>query len=83
MVVNTLGDMEEHTCSSKMNSEYDENYFHATAHANEGKFNCSVPFHPAIAYMRTGRTIEICNNSLTGGKAFFQLRCYGGATETH
>ena len=53
-----------------MNHDYDKTLYGKIANENQEHFNCSVPFHPSITSQRTGNTIEICNNSETGKKAY-------------
>lgn len=71
LTVNTLGDLERHTCNSEMNHNYDKTLYEKIAKDNEELFNCSVPFHPSIRSQITGRTIEICDNPETGKKAYY------------
>ena len=68
--VNTLGDLDGHTCNSEMTQNYDKIFYEHTAKYNEAHLRCSVPFHPPIASQLTGRTIEICNNSEAGKQAY-------------
>ena len=70
VTINTLGDLKEHSCNSKMNLLYDDVFYSTIARENENEFNCSVPFHPLTTSKLTGSIIEICNTSESGLKAF-------------
>ena len=70
LYVNTLGDLDKHSCNAEMNHNYDKTFYERLSKENEAKFNCSVPFHPPITSEITGNNVEICNNSATGRKAY-------------
>ena len=67
--VNTLGELDQHSCNPDMNHNYDMIFYDMVAHENERQFNCSVPFHPLTKSKFTGEDIEICRNSTTGKEA--------------
>ena len=69
LYVNTLENLDGHTCNIEMNHNYDQTIYKKVAKENEAQFNCTVPFHPTMTSQLTGSIIEICNNSETGKNA--------------
>ena len=79
LIINTLGDQEQHKCSHERNLKYDDFLYKRLAIQNEHDLNCSVPFHPPNLTGLSGDNINICRDIASGKKAEDRLWEYFNA----
>ena len=73
MSINTIGDIKDHQCNRRLNTEFDDNWYLHVATENEEMFGCSVPWHPKYFSKSKKRKIDICRGSEAGKNAFKQF----------
>ena len=69
MSINTIGDIKDHKCNPRLNTEFDDNWYLHVATENGEMFGCSVPWHPKYV-SKSKKKIDICRDSEAGKSAF-------------
>ena len=67
--MNTLEDFEDLACNPNLNLKFDDTLYHIANAELERRYNCTIPFLPAIISNKTGKPTKICTNQSTGFKA--------------
>ena len=73
--INTLEKYKGMSCDPNMNLNFDDTLYSQANAKLEDKFNCTVPFLPAIMSNVTGKLTKICNDA-EAGKEALQLYDY-------